>query len=157
MRKVALLLIAVLILGAGLVIPLAISDAAPPGTTMAKPKVVMTASAFLEPATGTTETARGTALLDYNPKTGWTSVTLLVKGLKANTSHAAHIHVYSCDGPVVYSLNNVVANEKGNGYSRTVIKSRINGMKWWVNVHRDPKLPSPGITCGKIDPIKYVQ
>jgi hypothetical protein len=107
------------------------------------------------PEKNSTETARGTARLVYNTRTGRTTVTLTVRGLKARSSHAAHIHLDSCDGPIAYTLNNVVANRGGVGFSRTVLRTRINTTKWWINVHRDPKLPSPGIVCGKVVATKY--
>lgn len=116
-----------------------------PGTQVA------TGSAFLDPTADST--ASGTALLEFNSETGNTTVTLLVRGLSPGSSHAAHIHLDSCTGTIAFPLNDVVANTNGVGLSRTVIKSPINVTNWWVNVHRDPELPSPGITCGKVEAV----
>lgn len=151
MKRFAMLLIIVLLLSLGTFTPwlLASTPVNQAGNGFPLPSgTVVTASAFLEPTGG--GTATGTALLDYDPETGQTMVTLLVKGLAPGSSHAAHIHLNACDGPVAFTLQNVGADQNGFGFSRTFIKTPINVTNWWINVHRDPTLPSPGITCGKV-------
>lgn len=151
MKRFALLLSVVISLSLSVFTPwlLASSSVNQMGNGFPLPSgTVVTASAFLEP-TGDSA-ATGTALLDYDPKTGQTMVTLLVKGLAPGSSHAAHIHLNTCDGPVAFTLQNVGADQNGFGFSRTFIKSQINVTDWWINVHRDATLPSPGITCGKV-------
>lgn len=154
MRKLSMLLVASIILAMGIVFPIGNSGAAPV-KPKPKPRIVTVARAELVPEANSTETARGTARLVYNARSGKTTVTLTVRGLKARSSHAAHIHLDSCDGPVAYTLKNVVANRSGTGHSTTVIRARINVTKWYINVHRDRRIPSPGITCGKVEAEKY--
>lgn len=84
-----------------------------------------------------------------------TQVTVEVSSLEANSEHVNHIHSGSCtaEGPIVYPLTNLKANQNGNAMAVTTIDKPIaevaNGQTY-VNIHAGPSLPSPGITCGTI-------
>lgn len=65
-------------------------------------------------------------------------VTVTVSGLAPRSTHQAHIHQGSClsQGPVVYPLTPVVADNKGNGTSKTTILNVSSiPTNWYVNVH----------------------
>ncbi|GCE13669.1 CHRD domain-containing protein [Tengunoibacter tsumagoiensis] len=101
----------------------------------------------------------GVANLRWNPTTKGLIVTIKVEGLQANTHHPAHIHSGLCptDGPIVYKLNDVVADAAGNGTSQTMITNVTNGIPataWHINVHSGPTLNTPAealpVACGNV-------
>jgi len=67
-------------------------------------------------------------------------VTVDATGLMPASSHAAHIHVGSCEaqGPVVHPLNSLIADAGGHATSTTTVSgvSAIPLKTWYVNVHR---------------------
>jgi len=67
-------------------------------------------------------------------------VKIRVTGLAPSSSHAAHIHAGTCaaDGAIVYPLNPVVADAKGDASSETTIANVQNGIPasgWYINIH----------------------
>ncbi len=88
------------------------------------------------------------------------TVTLTVSGLEPGSTHQAHIHQGSCEsqGPVVYPLTPVVADNNGNGTSTTHLNvSHISG-DWYVNIHQaatpDELSTQTGfdpLACGDVD------
>jgi hypothetical protein len=67
------------------------------------------------------------------------TVKITMSGLAPNSTHMAHIHSGSCtaQGGVLYPLNPVVADAKGNGTSTTTLNkiTTIPQTGWYVNVH----------------------
>jgi quercetin dioxygenase-like cupin family protein len=104
-------------------------------------------------------TPYGTAVLRWDPKTENLRVTIRLIGLAPNSTHPAHIHLGDCDdnGPILYPLNNVVANAAGDAHVTTVIPDVENGIPssgWYVNVHNGPTLATFAqaipIACGDV-------
>jgi CHRD domain len=104
-------------------------------------------------------TPRGTATLSWNAQSENLTVTIRLFGLTGNSTHPAHIHAGDCDdnGPIVYPLNNVVANAAGDATVTTVIHEVEGGIPngaWYVNVHNGPGLMPPPqfdpIACGNV-------
>ena len=104
-------------------------------------------------------TPRGTATLSWNSESENLTVTIKLFGLAGNSTHPAHIHGGDCDdnGPIVYPLNNVVANAAGDATVTTVIHEVEGGIPdgaWYVNVHNGPGLMPAAqfdpIACGNV-------
>jgi hypothetical protein len=104
-------------------------------------------------------TPHGKADLTWDSQTTTLTVAIKLSGLQAQTSHPAHIHSGDCsiDGPIVYPLNNVVADAAGNGTSSTTINNVTGGIPatgWHINVHSGPTLQTPAealvISCGNV-------
>ncbi|GAC1590957.1 MAG: hypothetical protein NVS4B1_35960 [Ktedonobacteraceae bacterium] len=100
----------------------------------------------------------GTTTLTLKHKT--LTVTTTVSGLVPGSVHPAHIHAGSCQnqrpGSIVYSLNNLVADEHGDATSTTVIRDveTIPDDAWYVNVHNSTRLSTQSgfdpIACGNV-------
>jgi hypothetical protein len=108
----------------------------------------------------------GKATLKWDPKSKDLTVTISLVGLAGNSTHPAHIHLGDCDdnGPILYPLNNVVANAAGDAKMTTVIHKVEGGIPasgWYVNVHNGPTLATPAqaiaIACGNVHNPKHVQ
>jgi Cu/Zn superoxide dismutase len=105
-------------------------------------------------------TPHGSAKLIWSPRTQALTVTISLQGLQANTSHPAHIHTEGpCpgNGPILYALNDVVANAAGNAISITTLPKVAGGIAatgWYINVHSGPTLNTPAealpVTCGNV-------
>jgi hypothetical protein len=80
-----------------------------------------------------------------------TGVVVTVYGLEPGSTHLAHIHNGSCTGAILFPLHNLVADRSGTARTTTPVPAGINFDTWWVNVHASYELPSPGITCGKVE------
>lgn len=80
-----------------------------------------------------------------------TGVVVTVYGLEPGSTHLAHIHRGSCTGAILFPLNNLVADRRGVASAETPVPAGLNVEEWWVNVHAGYALPSPGITCGKVE------
>ena len=104
------------------------------------------------------ETAMGTATLTI--VNGALQVVITASGLAPSGSHAAHIHMGSCEsqGAVVHPLSSVVADATGKGTSTTTVPSvtSIPSGTWYVNVHRSTLLTTQTdfdpIICGDVVP-----
>jgi hypothetical protein len=102
------------------------------------------------------ETASGTATLSI--VNGALQVVINATGLAPGGSHAAHIHMGSCEkqGKVLYPLNSVVADSTGKGTSTTTVNgvTSIPSGTWYVNVHRSTMLVQQydfdPILCGDV-------
>jgi len=101
----------------------------------------------------------GAATLKWDPQSENLTVTISLVGLAGNSTHPAHIHGGDCDdnGPILYPLNNVVANAAGDANTTTVIHDVEGGIPasgWYVNVHNGPTLATPAealaIACGNV-------
>jgi Cu/Zn superoxide dismutase len=100
----------------------------------------------------------GTTNLSWDPESKNLTVAISLTGLAPNSSHAAHIHAGTCavDGSIVYPLNPVVADAKGNAATTTIIKNVQDGIPasgWYVNVHNGLQmtpLEHMPISCGNI-------
>ena len=101
----------------------------------------------------------GTATLTWDPQSENLTVTISLVGLAGNSTHPDHIHVGDCDdnGPILYPLNNLVANAAGDAQATTVIPEVEGGIPasgWYVNVHNGPMLATPDeaipIACGNV-------
>jgi len=101
----------------------------------------------------------GTATLTWDPQSENLTVTISLVGLAGNSTHPDHIHVGDCDdnGPILYPLNNLVANAAGDAQATTVIPEVEGGIPasgWYVNVHNGPTLATPDeaipIACGNV-------
>ena len=104
-------------------------------------------------------TPRGSVTLQWQERTENLTVTIRLFGLAANSTHPAHIHLGDCDdnGPILYPLNNVVADAAGDASVTTVIPEVEDGIPtsgWYVNVHNGPGLSTPTqfdpIACGNV-------
>jgi len=104
-------------------------------------------------------TPYGFALLHWEERTENLRVTISLVGLAGNSIHPAHIHLGDCDdnGPIVYPLNDVVADAAGDATVTTVIPEVEGGIpasSWYVNVHNGPGLGTPAqfdpIACGNV-------
>jgi hypothetical protein len=80
-----------------------------------------------------------------------TGVVVTVYGLSPGSTHLNHIHAGSCTGQILFPLTNLVADRTGMARAETTVPAGLNVENWWVNVHASYALPSPGITCGKVD------
>jgi hypothetical protein len=104
------------------------------------------------------ETVSGTAQLGLSGQT--LTVTLTVSGLEPNSSHAAHIHLGSCEsqGDVKYALKTVKADASGKATVTTEIPNvaSIPGSGWYVNVHHSTALSTQTgfdpVACGDVVP-----
>jgi hypothetical protein len=105
------------------------------------------------------ESAHGTVQLSI--ANGKLTVEITMSGLEPNSTHIAHVHKGSCEalGPVLYSLNSVVADASGKGTSTTVVPnvSAIPASGWYVNVHQASTMDALStqagfnpIACGNI-------
>jgi len=104
-------------------------------------------------------TPHGFVLLHWEERTENLRVTISLVGLAGNSIHPAHIHLGDCDdnGPIVYPLNDVVADAAGDATVTTVIPEVEGGIpasSWYVNVHNGPTLATFAqaipIACGNV-------
>jgi hypothetical protein len=93
----------------------------------------------------------GNAVLERTAS-GRTAVTVTVYNLEPGSTHVNHIHAGSCAGPILLPLQDLVADHRGIATGFTQIPAPLDVENWWVNVHGWESLPSPGITCGKVNP-----
>jgi len=123
------------------------------GTTPAPASSPTSTPASTSATTSTTSTTAsatlkhvptGMATISWSPTSQALTVKISLIGLAPNSTHPAHIHSGSCakQGPVVYPLQNVVADAHGVGTSTTTIKSvtTVSANGWYVNVHNGPGL-----------------
>jgi Cu/Zn superoxide dismutase len=110
-------------------------------------------------------TPTGTADLHVGSYGYELTVSISLTGLAPNSIHPAHIHAgNSCasNGAILYSLKNVVANEKGQASVTTVVHLSHAGIPvsgWYINVHNGPTLKTPqqayAISCGVVSNPSY--
>lgn len=102
----------------------------------------------------------GTTNLTWNATDHTLTVQVSLTGLAPKSTHAGHIHRGSCnsEGAIVYSLTDIVADDKGVGTSETTIPSVQTGIPqsgWYINVHNSgagltPDLQKMHIACADI-------
>lgn len=107
-------------------------------------------------------TPTGNATLHYDAQGQRLIVTLVLIGLAPNSIHPAHIHAGICAKPaatnnVVFVLNTIKANGKGQAATTTIIPNVPNGIPatgWYINVHNGPTMATVSqdtpISCGDI-------
>jgi hypothetical protein len=89
------------------------------------------------------------------------TVEVSATGLAPNSTHPEHIHGGTCTsnpmGPILYTLNPLIADAHGDGTSVTNIKGVQKGIPatgWYVNVHNGPTLNTDlearPIACGNV-------
>ena len=87
------------------------------------------------------------------------TVAITLTGLAPNSTHPAHIHGMgncSSNSPVIYPLENVVANATGTASVTSTVDgvASIPASGWYVNVHNGPALTPPDqfspIACGEV-------
>lgn len=137
--------------------PPAAVTASPPAAVTASPTavtaspVVLTAKLVPESGSKVTGTARVT--------TAGASFTIRLEatGLKPATTHVAHIHAGACgtNGPIVFPLENLVANGSGDAVSTTWIRHpyQVPASGWSVQIHQGPTMSGTGgtpIACAKL-------
>lgn len=118
----------------------------------------MSLTAPLNPEHG--GTAKGTVMVTRESKAF--SLRVHVIGLKPGSTHPSHIHDGACgsNGPVVFPLQNVVANASGDADVTTMIHHpyqvpAVPAHGWYVNVHQGPTMAGSGevpILCAKLPP-----
>lgn len=103
----------------------------------------------------------GTADLTWDPNSHLLAVIVSATGLAPSSTHPEHIHGGTCAsnpmGPILYTLNPLIADAHGDGTSVTNIKGVMNGIPasgWYVNVHNGPTLnmdlEARPIACGTV-------
>jgi hypothetical protein len=108
-----------------------------------------------------THSPTGSAHLSWNAADHTLTVKVSLSGLAPNSTHPEHIHAGSCAsnpmGPIVYSLQPLVADAHGVGTAVTIISGVMHGIPehgWSVNVHNGPQLTtalqSRPIACGNV-------
>ncbi len=108
------------------------------------------------PPASTGQNASGTTQLSLSGTT--LTVTTTLSGLAPNSSHDAHIHSGSCtmQGYVVYPLNPIKADGKGNATTTTTIKNvtSIPASGWYINIHNGTTMSNQTsfdpIACGNV-------
>lgn len=86
------------------------------------------------------------------------TVSIVIHGLKANSSHISHVHIGSCakQGGVAYALLQVIADASGNATATTKVPEYYSmpATGWYVNVHVGPDLTeaeyAPSVSCGDL-------
>jgi hypothetical protein len=86
------------------------------------------------------------------------TVSIVIHGLKANSSHVSHVHVGSCAKPggVAYALLQVIADASGTASATTKVPEYYSmpATGWYVNVHAGPDLTeaeyAPSVSCGDL-------
>jgi hypothetical protein len=112
-------------------------------------------------STQLTHSPTGSAKLSWDSEDHKLTVSVSLTGLAPSSTHPEHIHAGTCTsmpmGPIVYTLNPVVANAQGVGSATTVIEDVEHGIPangWYVNVHNGPQLTtdlqSRAIACGNV-------
>lgn len=81
-----------------------------------------------------------TATDSYDATAHTLTVDLNATGLPANTGHAVHIHSGSCtaQGPVVYPLNDLMADASGNASGTSTVTAVMTAPPasgWYLNIH----------------------
>ena len=85
------------------------------------------------------------------------TIRLDATGLRAATTHPAHIHAGTCgsNGPIVFPLENMVANGAGDAVASTWIHHpyQVPASGWYVEIHQVPPSSGAGetpIACAKL-------
>ncbi|HZR44271.1 MAG TPA: CHRD domain-containing protein [Ktedonobacteraceae bacterium] len=89
----------------------------------------------------------GTTELSWDKESHKLEVKISLTGLAPNSPHTAHIHAGNCniDGAVVYPLNTIIADAKGDAISETIINNVQGGIPasgWYVNIHNGTNMAS---------------
>jgi Cu/Zn superoxide dismutase len=104
---------------------------------------------------GVNSTAKGT--ITASTQGGSLTVELKITGLAAASIHVSHIHVGSCQarGPIMFALNQVVADGQGDADTRTTLNAKYPPASghWYVVVHAGPDMQgtnSSYLLCGNL-------
>lgn len=89
-----------------------------------------------------------------------TKVVVRLSGLKPGTAHIGHIHGGSCAalaaGTILHNLEVVVANNAGEGTSKTEIAQGLQGFtdcSWWVAFHEGAENAVPQTPAIAVGPV----
>lgn len=91
--------------------------------------------------------------------TNKTNVIVRLTGLKPGSKHVGRIHGGTCSNVTpaitVYKLEPVIADQNGEGISRTQVPEGLPGVadcEWWISFHEgsDPKSPKSPIAIGPV-------
>lgn len=112
------------------------------------------------PSSSAGQNVSGTATLSLAGTT--LTVTTNLSGFVPNSSHAEHIHSGSCtsQGDVVYQLNPIKADGKGDATTTTGIKNvaSIPSSGWYINIHNGTDMNNQTsfdpVACGDVVPGK---
>ncbi len=124
-----------------------------PMTKQTVKNVALSAGAILQ------HSPAGSAQLAWNPANRTLTVDITLLGMAPSSKHPAHIHTGSCakEGGVLYTLNDVAANDQGIGTSISTINNVLEGIPatgWYINIHNGPAmtsdLQSMPISCGNV-------
>jgi hypothetical protein len=133
--------------------PIVCGDVANPGKgTHQVVKLQNGPTPVASPPSSPDQTASGTA--DLSIEGGALKVVVTATGLKPSSSHAAHIHLGSCEsqGPVLHGLPALTADATGSAHLTTTVPgiSSIPVGAWYLNIHRDTMI---GLGQTDFDPI----
>ena len=91
----------------------------------------------------------------WNPRTQILVVTLSLTGLRPDSVHLSHIRQGNCAsmGPIVYPLNDVIADGHGNASTTTAIGEVAMGIPvsgWYIKVYQATSAQMVPHYCGHI-------
>lgn len=100
-------------------------------------------------------------LISKNDATGGkTKVVVKLTGLRPGTTHVGHIHGGTCAsltiGEILYNLEAIVANDSGNGTSKTEVPQSLQGFSdcgWWVAFHEGAENAIPQTPAIAVGPV----
>jgi hypothetical protein len=86
------------------------------------------------------------------------TVTIMLTGLKPNSSHVSHVHAGQCAQPggIAYALQQVMADASGSATTASTVLTTylIPTSGWYVNVHHGPDFSdadyAPSDSCGDL-------
>jgi hypothetical protein len=111
--------------------------------------------------TSLTHSPVGTVDMSWDANSYKLTVKVALTGLAPNSTHPEHIHAGTCAsdpmGAILYTLNPLKSDAKGDATSETVLSNVTHGIPtqgWYVNVHNGPTLDAPNggdpIGCANI-------
>lgn len=122
-------------------------------------KALLGATPFAHDNYGT-NVVKGRAELVSAGRGASSQVLVKMSGLKPGTAHIGHIHAGNCTklfpGTILHNLEPVVANNSGQGSSKTEIPEGLQGLadcEWWVAVHEGAENTSPQTPALAVGPV----
>lgn len=107
-----------------------------------------------------TNVVRGHAELVSDSRGASSHIIVKMSGLIPGTAHIGHIHGGNCTrlfpGTILHNLEPVVANNSGQGTSKTEIPEgmqEIADCEWWVAVHEGAENASPQTPALAVGPV----
>lgn len=91
---------------------------------------------------------------------GQTHIVVRLSGLRPGTTHIGHIHGGTCasltPGDIFHDLEAIVANESGEGTSKTKVPEGLQGFSdcgWWVAFHEGAANATPQTPAIAVGPV----